>query len=161
MDGAIRFTQRDALAAVLITGVNIVAGLIIGVFQHGLDLGTAAQTYTILTVGEGLVTAIPALLVSMSGGSITTRAASESNLGEEVADAAAGARRVRWPSPPALLGAARADSRSAEARRSSSSRRCSAPPRYATRERRRRGDARTPSRRPPTPRIAPAIASIR
>ena len=74
MDGAIRFTQRDALAAVLITGVNIVAGLIIGVFQHGLDLGTAAQTYTILTVGEGLVTAIPALLVSMSGGLITTRA---------------------------------------------------------------------------------------
>ena len=85
MDGAIRFTQRDALAAVLITGVNIVAGLIIGVFQHQLDLGTAAQTYTLLTVGEGLVTAIPALLVSMSGGLITTRAASESNLGEEVA----------------------------------------------------------------------------
>lgn len=85
MDGAIRFTQRDALAAVLITGVNIVAGLIIGVFQHGLDLGTAARTYTILTVGEGLVTAIPALLVSMSGGLITTRAASESDLGEEVA----------------------------------------------------------------------------
>src|SRR5438128_5017788 len=85
MDGAIRFTQRDALAAVLITGVNIIAGLIIGVFQHGLDLGTAAQTYTILTVGEGLVTAIPALLVSMSGGLITTRAASESNLGEEIA----------------------------------------------------------------------------
>ena len=85
MDGAIRFTQRDSLAAVLITGVNIVAGLIIGVFQHGLDLSTAAQTYTILTVGEGLVTAIPALLVSMAGGLITTRAASESNLGEEVA----------------------------------------------------------------------------
>ena len=85
MDGAIRFTQRDALAAVLITGVNIVAGLIIGVAQHGLDLAEAARTYTILTVGEGLVTAIPALLVSMSGGLITTRAASESNLGEEVA----------------------------------------------------------------------------
>jgi flagellar biosynthesis protein FlhA len=85
MDGAIRFTQRDALAALLITGVNIVAGLIIGVLQHGLDLATAARTYTILTVGEGLVTAIPALLVSMSGGLITTRAASESNLGEDVA----------------------------------------------------------------------------
>src|SRR5215510_8132305 len=85
MDGAIRFTQRDALAAVLITGVNIIAGLIIGVLQHNMDLGTAAQTYTLLTVGEGLVTAIPALLVSMSGGLITTRAASESNLGEEVA----------------------------------------------------------------------------
>jgi flagellar biosynthesis protein FlhA len=86
MDGAIRFTQRDALAAVLITGVNIVAGLIIGVFQHNMDLGTAAQNYTILTIGEGLVTAIPALLVSMSGGLITTRAASESNLGEDVAE---------------------------------------------------------------------------
>ena len=85
MDGAIRFTQRDALAAVLITGVNIVAGLIIGVFQHGLDLATAAETYTILTIGEGLVTAIPALMVSMSGGLITSRAASESHLGEEVA----------------------------------------------------------------------------
>ena len=85
MDGAIRFTQRDALAALLITGVNIVAGLVIGVLQDGMDLPTAAQTFTILTVGEGLVTAIPALLVSMAGGLITTRAASESNLGEEVA----------------------------------------------------------------------------
>jgi flagellar biosynthesis protein FlhA len=85
MDGAIRFTQRDALAAVLITFVNIVAGLLIGVLQHGLDLQTAAETYTILTVGEGLVTAIPSLLVSMAGGLITTRAAAEANLGEEVA----------------------------------------------------------------------------
>jgi flagellar biosynthesis protein FlhA len=85
MDGAIRFTQRDALAAVLITAVNIVAGLIIGIVQHGLDVETAARTYTILTVGEGLVTSIPALLVSMAGGLITTRAASESHLGEEVA----------------------------------------------------------------------------
>ncbi len=85
MDGAIRFTQRDAMAAMLITGVNIIAGLVIGVMQQGLDLPTALRTYTILTVGEGLVTAIPALLVSMSGGLITTRAASESHLGEEVA----------------------------------------------------------------------------
>ena len=66
--------------------VNIVAGLIIGVLQRGMRRWrTAAQTFTILTVGEGLVTAIPALLVSMSGGLITTRAASESHLGEEVA----------------------------------------------------------------------------
>jgi flagellar biosynthesis protein FlhA len=85
MDGAIRFTQRDAMAAVLITGVNIVAGLVIGIMQHGLDIATAAEHYTILTVGEGLVTAIPSLLVSMSGALITTRAASESHLGEEVA----------------------------------------------------------------------------
>jgi flagellar biosynthesis protein FlhA len=100
MDGAIRFTQRDALAAVLITFVNIVAGLIIGVLQHGLALSTAAQTYTILTVGEGLVTAIPALLVSMAGGLITTRAASESNLGEEVA-----AQLLARPRPLAVAGA--------------------------------------------------------
>lgn len=85
MDGAIRFTQRDAIAALLITGVNIIAGLIIGVFQHGLDLGTAGRTYTILTVGEGLVTAIPALLVAVAGALIATRAASASHLGEEVA----------------------------------------------------------------------------
>src|SRR4030095_5617267 len=81
MDGAIRFTQRDAMAAILITGVNIVAGLIIGVMQHGLDLATAAQTYTILTVGEGLVTAIPALMVSMSGGLVTSRAACRRHAG--------------------------------------------------------------------------------
>jgi flagellar biosynthesis protein FlhA len=85
MDGAIRFTQRDAIAAILITGVNIVAGLIIGIVQHDMELGDALRTFTILTVGEGLVTAIPALLVSMSGGLITTRAASEAHLGEEVA----------------------------------------------------------------------------
>jgi flagellar biosynthesis protein FlhA len=85
MDGAIRFTQRDAMAAMLITAINIVAGLAIGVFQHNLALGTAAETFTILTVGEGLVTAIPALLVSMSGGLVMTRAASESHLGDDVA----------------------------------------------------------------------------
>ena len=84
MDGAIRFTQRDSLAALLITGVNIVAGLVIGVLQFDMELIDAARTFTILTVGEGLVTAIPALLVSMSGGLITTRASSESSLGEDV-----------------------------------------------------------------------------
>src|SRR5690606_13072027 len=75
MDGAIRFTQRDSIAALLITGVNIVAGLVIGILQFDMDLGDAARTFTILTVGEGLVTAIPALLVAMAGALITTRAA--------------------------------------------------------------------------------------
>jgi len=85
MDGAIRFTQRDALAALLITFINIVAGLLIGVLQHGMTLQAALRTFTILTVGEGLVTAIPALLVSMSGALVTTRASSDSDLGEDVA----------------------------------------------------------------------------
>src|SRR5213083_1547288 len=68
MDGASRFTQRDAVASILITAINIVAGFLIGVFQHGMDLKRALQTYTILTIGDGLVTVIPALMVSVSGG---------------------------------------------------------------------------------------------
>ena len=68
MDGASRFTQRDAVASILITGINIVAGLAIGVFQHGTDIMRALQTYTVLTIGDGLVTVIPALMISISGG---------------------------------------------------------------------------------------------
>ena len=83
MDGASRFTQRDAVAGLLITGINIIAGLLIGVLQHGMDLGKAVQTYTVLTIGDGLVTVIPALMISISGGMITTRASSENRLGVE------------------------------------------------------------------------------
>ena len=83
MDGASRFTQRDAVAAILITGINIVAGFLIGVLQHGMDLGRALETYTVLTIGDGLVTVIPALMISVSGGLIVTRAASEAKLGTE------------------------------------------------------------------------------
>ncbi len=85
MDGAIRFTGRDAIASIIITLINIIAGLVIGTFQYGLPLKQAAQTFTILTVGDGLVSAIPALLVSVGGGIITTRAVSDSNLGDDVA----------------------------------------------------------------------------
>jgi flagellar biosynthesis protein FlhA len=83
MDGASRFTQRDAVAAIIITGINIVAGFLIGVLQHGMDLGRALETYTILTIGDGLVTVIPALMISVSGGLIVTRASSEVRLGQE------------------------------------------------------------------------------
>ncbi len=85
MDGAIRFTSRDAVASILITGINIIGGLLIGVLQFDMGLADAAKRFTILTIGDGLVTAIPSLLISVAGGIITTRAASESNLGEEVA----------------------------------------------------------------------------
>ncbi len=84
MDGASRFTQRDAVASILITAINIIAGFLIGVLQHGLDLKRALQTYTVLTIGDGLVTVIPALMVSVSGGLIVTRASSDSQLGVEV-----------------------------------------------------------------------------
>jgi len=83
MDGASRFTQRDAVASILITGINIVAGFLIGVLQHGMDFGKALETYTVLTIGDGLVTVIPALMISISGGLIVTRASSDARLGAE------------------------------------------------------------------------------
>jgi flagellar biosynthesis protein FlhA len=81
MDGASRFTQRDAVAAMIITAINIIAGFLIGVLQHGLDLKRALETYTVLTIGDGLVTVIPALMISISGALIITRASSETKLG--------------------------------------------------------------------------------
>jgi len=84
MDGAARFNQRDALATILITAINIIAGLLIGVIQQGVDLAEAVKTYTILTVGDGLVTMIPSLLVSIAGGMILTRASSAGSLDEEL-----------------------------------------------------------------------------
>src|SRR5713226_5850199 len=81
MDGATRFTQRDAIASILITVINIVAGFLIGVLQHGMDLKRALETYTVLTIGDGLVTVIPALVISISGGLIVTRASSDTKLG--------------------------------------------------------------------------------
>ena len=84
MDGAARFNQRDSLATILITAINIVAGLLIGTLQQGIALGEAARTYTVLTVGDGLVTLIPSLLVSVAGGITLTRANSAGLLGTEI-----------------------------------------------------------------------------
>ena len=84
MDGAARFNQRDSLATILITAINIIAGLLIGTLQQGVSLGDAVKTYTILTVGDGLVTMIPSLLVSVAGGIVLTRANSSGMLGGEI-----------------------------------------------------------------------------
>jgi flagellar biosynthesis protein FlhA len=84
MDGAARFNQRDSLATILITAINIIAGLLIGTLQQGIDLGEAVRTYTILTVGDGLVTMIPSLLVSGGGGIALTRANSAGMLGGDI-----------------------------------------------------------------------------
>jgi flagellar biosynthesis protein FlhA len=84
MDGAARFNQRDSLATILITGINIVAGLLIGTLQQGVALSEAARTYTILTVGDGLITIIPSLLVSIACGITLTRANSAGLLGTEI-----------------------------------------------------------------------------
>src|SRR5579871_3865760 len=84
MDGAARFNQRDALATVLITAVNIIAGFLIGVFQLDIPFREALKTYTVLTVGDGLVTMIPSLLVSMAGGIVVTRASSGASLASDL-----------------------------------------------------------------------------
>jgi flagellar biosynthesis protein FlhA len=80
MDGASRFTQRDAVAGILILLINVCAGFLIGVLQYNMDLLRAFETYTILTIGDGLVTVIPALMISLSGGLIVTRASNEGQL---------------------------------------------------------------------------------
>src|SRR6476659_3767987 len=97
MDGASRFTQRDAVASILITGINIIAGFLIGVLQHDMDLRKAIETYTVLTIGDGLVTVIPALMISISGGLIVTRASSDATLGSEFH------RQILGNSQPLLL----------------------------------------------------------
>jgi flagellar biosynthesis protein FlhA len=90
MDGASKFIRGDAMAAVLMIVINILGGFAIGMFQRGLDIATALQNYTILTVGEGIVTQIPALLVSAASGLIVTRPGGQtdgstgSNLGAEL-----------------------------------------------------------------------------
>ena len=84
MDGAIRFVRGDAIAGILITLVNIIGGFAIGVFQQGMDASEAAQVYTLLTIGDGLVSQLPALVVSTAAGLVVTRAVSDKNLPGEL-----------------------------------------------------------------------------
>jgi flagellar biosynthesis protein FlhA len=106
MDGAAKFNQRDSLATILITAINIVAGLLIGVLQQGADLPTAVKTYTILTVGDGLVTMIPSLLVSIAGGMVLTRASSAGSLDQELGTQLLRGRNTLWIACGVLLGLA-------------------------------------------------------
>lgn len=85
MDGASKFVRGDAIAGILITFINIVGGLIIGVLQMGLSVSAAAENYTLLTVGDGLVSQIPALIISTAAGVLVSRAASEGTMGHEMA----------------------------------------------------------------------------
>ena len=85
MDGAGKFVRGDAIAGLVITAINILGGLAIGVLQKGMPLSQALHTYTLLTIGDGLVAQIPALILSTAAGVIVTRAASEENMGMELA----------------------------------------------------------------------------
>ncbi|AZZ37805.1 flagellar biosynthesis protein FlhA [Bdellovibrio sp. qaytius] len=84
MDGASKFVRGDAVAGIIITVVNIIGGLLIGVLQKNLDLATAAKNYTMLTIGDGLLAQIPALIISTAAGIIVTRSGSDENMGSEV-----------------------------------------------------------------------------
>ncbi len=103
MDGAARFNQRDALATILITAINIVAGLLIGTLQQGIALMEAVKTYTILTVGDGLVTMIPSLLISVAGGIVLTRASSADALNQEIRGQLFGKANTLWIACGVLL----------------------------------------------------------
>ncbi|MFN7904851.1 MAG: flagellar biosynthesis protein FlhA [Pseudobdellovibrionaceae bacterium] len=86
MDGASKFVRGDAIAGIIITVINVLGGLLIGVLQKGLDVSTAAKYYTMLTIGDGLLSQIPALIISTAAGTIVTRSSrSEQNMGAEIA----------------------------------------------------------------------------
>ncbi len=99
MDGASKFVRGDAIAAILIILVNIIGGLFIGVLQQGMDVASAAQNYTLLSIGDGLVGQIPGLIISTAAGIVVSRAASDANLGSDVS-------RQLAIHPRALMGAA-------------------------------------------------------
>lgn len=84
MDGASKFVRGDAVAGILITAINIIGGFIIGTLQQGMPLAAAAKTYTILTIGDGLVSQIPALLISTAAGIVVSRAGTETDLGKDI-----------------------------------------------------------------------------
>src|SRR3954468_7804621 len=84
MDGAMKFVKGDAIASILVILVNLIGGIIVGSLKHGMTIGTAAETYSLLSVGDGLVAQIPSLFVSVAAGTLVTRVSGESDLGTEV-----------------------------------------------------------------------------
>lgn len=83
MDGASKFVRGDAIAGIIIMLINVVGGLIVGVLQHNLDIGTAAHNYTLLTIGDGLVAQIPALIISIAAGMVVTRVGEDEDLSQQ------------------------------------------------------------------------------
>jgi flagellar biosynthesis protein FlhA len=102
MDGASKFVRGDAIAGILIIVINIVGGLLIGILQHGLSAGDAARIYTLLTIGDGLVAQIPALLVSIAVAMLVTRASRAQDMGNQVAGQLFGRHEPLWISAAVL-----------------------------------------------------------
>ncbi|EMC1014163.1 flagellar biosynthesis protein FlhA [Enterobacter bugandensis] len=84
MDGASKFVRGDAIAGLLIMAINIIGGLVIGVMQHDMSAGVAGETYTLLTIGDGLVAQIPGLVISTAAGVVVTRVANDQDVGEQM-----------------------------------------------------------------------------
>ncbi|WP_130835265.1 flagellar biosynthesis protein FlhA [[Erwinia] mediterraneensis] len=84
MDGASKFVRGDAIAGIMIMVINVIGGLLVGVLQHGMDVGHAAESYTLLTIGDGLVAQIPALVISTAAGVIVTRVSTDQDVGEQM-----------------------------------------------------------------------------
>ncbi len=103
MDGASKFIRGDAVAGIIITLINIIGGIAIGMAQHGMDLATATANFTILTVGDGLVSQIPSLITSTAAGLMVTRAVSEKNLGKEIFSQLTGYPKALYMSAGALV----------------------------------------------------------
>ena len=96
MDGASKFVRGDAVAAVLILFINLIGGFVIGVWQHGLSLAEAGQTYTLLTIGDGLVAQIPALVISSAAGVIVSRVSTGHDIGNQVISQLAAFPKAWW-----------------------------------------------------------------
>ncbi len=86
MDGASKFVRGDAIAGLMIMAINIIGGLIIGVMQHDMSMGMAGETYTLLTIGDGLVAQIPSLVISTAAGVVVTRVVNDQDVGEQMVD---------------------------------------------------------------------------
>lgn len=102
MDGASKFVRGDAIAGIMIMVINVVGGLIIGVGQHNMTLGDATSAYTLLTIGDGLVAQIPALIISTAAGVIVTRVATDEDVGEQMVTQLFNNPRVMWLSAGVL-----------------------------------------------------------
>jgi flagellar biosynthesis protein FlhA len=96
MDGASKFVRGDAIAGIIIMLINIVGGLAIGMTQHGLGLAQAAENYTLLTIGDGLVAQVPALIISTAAGILVTRVSAEQDLGQQLLDQLAARPQVLY-----------------------------------------------------------------
>ena len=104
MDGASKFVKGDAMAGILITLINLVGGIIIGVMQQGMPFGEAAAKFSLLTVGDGLCAQIPALLISVATGILVTRSASKKDLGNEITDQLLDQRKAPMVAGAVIMG---------------------------------------------------------